>query len=235
MNDDDPINNLCFRRRLNAVWIFFLISLIVVFFRLFQIMVSQRDDYRLKIEFGKAYRYEQIPAARGRLLDASGRPLAWSARRFALNWDVPNDSSRATREWELINSVWEIDSDWRKEKELAKQDGKLRLKHNLTADDFIAGRDLLANLSTLHAEAYFVRRRIDRSALRERIGEVRLERGVEIGISGWEKKYDSLLRGQPALLRARLDYEKEPVPGTREVLQEMRDGHDVYLPFTIGD
>lgn len=235
MNDGDSSNESCFSRRVSVVWIFFLVLLVIVFFRLFQIMVVQRDDYLLDIESGQAYRYEIIPAVRGRLLDASGRPLAWSARRFALDWVVPKDPSRAVREWELINTALEIDSHWRKNEALARSEVKLCLKSSLSADDFIACRDLLAHFSSLQIDSCFVRHRIAYPALRERLGEVRVKEGVEVGVSGWEKEHDSILRGQPALFRVRLDHEKKPVPGTREVLRDMRDGHDVYLPFTIGE
>ncbi len=219
--------------RLMALWLCFAVWGLLLFSRFSQIMVWQRSDYLLDLSFEEGWRYEMIPAARGRLLDVSGRPLAWTSRVLALDWRVPAAPEQAEREWRLLDSVVAIDDHWRRDRALARPDTRIRLKRELEPAEFAGLQDLLVNLESLRITSYFVRERIDHSFLRERIGEVQFEQASEIGRSGWEKEHDGLLRGVPALLRVRLDQENRPIPGTREVIREMRSGYDVYLPFRL--
>ncbi len=221
--------------RTALLWLFFLFWVVVIFFRLLQIMALNREEYLLDLEHGRNWRYETVSAARGRLLDADGRPLAWSTRHFALVWRVPSETVTAEEKWRQISE--KITSDSALSKGRAAKDRapgrRVHLIDSLTAEEFRNLQPLVDKLESVEIKAYFQRQRINHSRLRQLIGEVETKQGMEIGVSGWEQEHNHLLRGTPGVLKVRLDHQRRPIPETREIVRDLREGHDVYLPFRI--
>jgi cell division protein FtsI/penicillin-binding protein 2 len=63
----------------------------------------------------------------------------------------------------------------------------------------------------------------------EMIGEVRQINGVEVGISGLEKKYDSLLRGTPGQFTVMLDRHGHWINSTFRIVKAAENGEDLLL------
>ncbi len=214
--------------------IFFVAWALLIVFRLSQIMVIERRHH-LESSSQDGWRIEYIPAGRGRLLDAKGLPLAWSTRHFRLIWQVPRDPRDAEKEWDELNMRIQPEKHWNRDKIRLFLDRQILLDNDLSGNEFQALADMLENNSeqSFKIESYFKRHKIAVSKLGERIGKTILRNGTEHGIAGFEKSYDNTLRGTPGVIKIFVRHGGEVVTESKQVLQEVQPGYDVYLPFTL--
>jgi cell division protein FtsI/penicillin-binding protein 2 len=76
-----------------------------------------------------------------------------------------------------------------------------------------------------------VRRRAGAPEGQQTLGRVGRGRGGGIGIDGYEKTHDELLRGRPGIFRVRTGADGRWLMDTWEKVQEMQPGYDVILPW----
>jgi cell division protein FtsI/penicillin-binding protein 2 len=109
------------------------------------------------------------------------------------------------------------------------------LREDLSPEEFRRAAEVTApsRHTGLAIESYFVRHRHPDPRIRRIIGEVTLENGMEVGISGKELTQDSFLRGRPGIYRVMTNPQGEWVPETWKKIQEIQPGYDVYLPLRI--
>ncbi len=137
----------------------------------------------------------RIPGLRGSILNREGEVLAWSERCLRLVWKVPGNLAEAERSRELLAEQEELRNCLPHEEELPRHLGQ----ELLLWDKFTASLNpellLLVESGELSLNGYFVRHH---AISTNKIGEVELDpiSGLEIGVSGLEKKHDYRLRGK---------------------------------------
>lgn len=218
--------------RLSALWILFALWAGVIVFQMARIMVFERDQYLLAIS-GSGWITELVPAGRGRILDAQGRPLAWSTRHFRLLWHIPRDPRTAENQWRHITESVDPDPQWNPDRIRLFLDQQVILDHDLSSREFQTLVEHDPNNGSLTVESYFKRHCANLPGLTQRMGRTIVENGTEIGVSGFEKQYDQLLRGTPGVIRTFVSDNGETLRHTRKIVRNVRPGYDVYMPFTI--
>ena len=103
----------------------------------------------------------------------------------------------------------------------------LILKTNLTAAELEKADQLCENHPEFHISLRWERRIA--ATWEDIIGEVRQIDGVEVGISGLEKKYDSLLRGTPGQFTVMLDRHGHWINSTFRIVKAAENGEDLLL------
>ena len=180
---------------------------------------------------GKIYRHEiekmasqsgKLPAIRGRIYDEKGDLLVWSERCYDLEF------APAKSDCKHIDEL---------KKDLADSFGELPLfnpdsrhtavvKRNLTATELEKADQLCMRHPALKVELRWERRI---NARHDLVGEVRQIDGMEVGISGLEKKYDHILSGQPGSFTVMLDRHGNWVDSTFQITANPVSGQDVFL------
>ncbi len=200
----------------------------VAFFRAYYLAVPGRDFY-LGVGERLARIEPAIPAARGRLLDRDGVPLAWSERYFDL-WSTADE---APMEESLRKRLAEILPE--RAASLNFRPGAAVLRH-LDAAELLALEPLLREESGLR-----IRSRVERivaavPGLRDRVGAVTVGSGGAVtGVSGWELEYDRELRGSPGRFSVMLDRYRRWIPSSWRLLSKATPGRDVTVPFRLAD
>jgi len=219
-------------RRAFRLFLVFAVWAVVVVARLFQVMIVERG--RLTADMQRtSWRHGMIPGLRGRILDADGRPLAWSVRHYALVWHRPADAQRAAGQWAALHAVLPLEPGWTLRKALDVPRPEVRLLGDLTPEQFRLVGPVCTRHPEFRIESSFVRETVPAPTLRRELGAVIRRNGMEIGVSGAERIHDSLLRGRPGLYRVMLDPAGAWVPETWERLRSMTPGYDVYLPIRL--
>ena len=214
--------------RVTILLAFFLFWSFAIVVRLTQFMIFQRD--RLITEMEQDASFEGvIPAMRGSLVDADGDLLSWSSRHFTLSWAADHAPATApTILKALRNAGLEFVSG---SDTVGGTAGPPLNWPNIDPETALALTPTVRRYKSLTLKAYFVRHTVADPALRDMIGDTALVNGVEVGISGAEKKHDALLRGRAGMYRVMLDKNGNWISDTWEQTRSMRAGYTVYLPF----
>ena len=188
-----------------------------------QIMSTLRHDVWVEGE---------LPAPRGRLLDRSGAPLAWSTRHFSLYWRVPADGRERRETLAILRmSVAGIKFG---EMEAASGAGRdVMLRDGLSGTEVLVVSRLRTELGGLDVRSYTVRHHTSVSALAPIIGAIQVIDGREHGISGAERTHDTVLSGRPGRFQVMVDRQGKWKPETWRKTEEVCPGNDVYLPVTL--
>ena len=181
--------------------------------------------------FGRNYRSEssrisekkgEISAIRGRIFDEKEDVLVWSERCYDLTLDARNMTEQRYR---VIRKAYRKLFAGDNMPEL--QTGVLQvIKYNLTADELARADELSSSCSEFNVELRW--ERFHKEFINE-IGEVRQVNGMECGISGLEKEYDHLLRGQPGKFTVMLDRHGKWINHTFRIVTPPVAGKDIYL------
>ena len=219
--------------RLAALWVVFVVWAALVLFQLTRVMVLERTEHLVTAPPESGWKTEIVPGGRGRILDSRGRPLAWSTRHFRLRWSVPRDPHDAEDAWDILTTAVNPDPQWNPDRIRLFLDQEIILCHDISSQDFAN----LANLDSVgidfEVESYMNRHRIALRSLRDRLGATMIQDGIEVGVSGFEKRYDELLRAKSGVIRVFVAESGEKIPDSREILRHVRPGYDVYAPFTL--
>ncbi len=217
-----------FRARSYLVLLGFCIWTGIISVRLYVVMVARRGDY-LSRYTAESWRTGSLPALRGRILDQTGRPLAWSTRTFALKYEVPADHATLTAELRKIGGVLAIDTTT---DELASRQGeRVVLRQKLEPGEILLVRQL--GLPHLKVVSHFERRYTAVSPeVVEIIGQTRMIGQKEIGLSGLERIHDRRLRGSDGKYQVMIDKSGNWVAETWMELTPPTQGTDIYLDTT---
>jgi cell division protein FtsI/penicillin-binding protein 2 len=203
------------------VWAFF------ITFRLFY-YTSYSREYYLEEGNRNAWRSGTIPAARGRILDKNGLPLAWTRRYHDLVIEVYPDLCRPNSMLvnELNGKIQGLSPDEKKEK---------YVKKGLSPSEISLLRDYMSKYSGVKIIPRLERRYVDYPEVRKFLGKVDINNGKCYGLDGAERDYDSELNGIDGVYVVMLDRYRKWIPGTWKLKTEMLPGKDVMLENSIED
>lgn len=187
--------------------------------------------------YGRNYRSEssrisekkgEISAIRGRIFDEKEEVLVWSERCYDLTLDARNITGQR---YSVIHKTYRKIFAGENMPEL--KPGALQvIKYNLTASELARADELSSSCGEFNVELRW--ERFQREFSNE-IGEVRQINGMESGISGLEKEYDHLLRGQPGKFTVMLDRHGRWINQTFRITTPPVAGKDIYLSDEDGD
>ena len=201
--------------------------------KLLHMTVYQRGRTLLAAE-GKIWWTGVLPAARGRLLDRNGIPLAWTERQFCLEYSV---AATGEQIWDDMHALGD---------RLDLSPGKLRLyvsemggdrvimKRGLSPKEILRLEPLLSAGSRWRVISRFIRRyRAMDPRIRKLLGMTRQFGQKEVGLTGWEAKHNEELMGRDGKYRVMVDQTGNWIFDTWTEVRKPRPGYDVYLRFAI--
>ena len=199
---------------------FFLFSIVAA--RALQTGVISRERF-LRAGEKISLKNVTIPAGRGSILDKNNVPLAWSERHFELLSALPAGEHFSSRQQERLREIF-----------------PRRVFSTVTGDSSV----LCPRLTPREIDALepLIRRgfplKIRPRTRRLTVGPAELEKqlgGIKdgVGVSGWEKKYDHLLRGQDGRGRIMLDRRRNWIYSTWQTTVPPVRGRDVIVPVTF--
>jgi len=213
------------RNRNRIIIAVFLMWAFLITCRLFYYTVYSRDHY---LEEGNkhAWRSGVIPAARGRILDKNGQPLAWTQRYYDLVIDIYPDLCRANTKLvgELRSRISGLIPDDKREK---------YAKKNLTPSEILVLKDYLMKYQGVKIVPRMERQYVDYPEVRKVVGSVDSNEGCFFGVKGAEQKFEHELRGIDGVYQVMLDRNRNWIPGTWKLKTEMRPGSDVKLEYSL--
>ena len=203
----------------------FIIWASVIAVRLFYFSVINREVAFQKMET-ESLETGIIRAMRGRILTHDGKVLASTRRLSNLCLSTQIDSSQ-------LNSLAEILD---KELKIMRRQVMIRLANSGDKDFIILKKDLstqeIEKVSNLfnRNKTIFVRMEFIRDYSADaKVGAVELVDGAMVGVNGFEKKYDDLLRGQDLVYEVMVDRQNRVIEKTFNEKSELVPGQDVYL------
>ena len=192
----------------------------------FTLAGPEREKY---LELGRKLALYQAEyyAPRARLLDRDGVPLAWSERYFDLYCLVRAEELTPEARQQLEELLGKLPE--------PPPERQIPWKRGLTAPQILALEKWNATSRILEIRPRLERIRVSLSPeLRETLGEVRIENGRQVGISGAEKEFDAILAGKPGSYEVMLDRHRNWIPGTWKEQHAPCPGTDVRLSFQVG-
>ena len=230
-NEKDIAWQSRYKKRLIILLGVFIFWGLLIVIQLYQFMVSDREDY-IKEANSISVRTGVLPACRGRLLDADGVLLAWSEREFCLQYKIAPSVEKV---WEDLYALEQAYGGKARQYYSLCSNGRGRfayLKRSLSADEILDYQDFIKANPAFRITSHFSRHYVNQS-LRSKLGETHSSGQRQVGISGFEKKYNRELKGQDGRYRVNLDKRGDWVEGSWEELSPPKSGYDVYLPFTV--
>lgn len=220
--------------RLTILLFGFCLWALLIVLRMGQFMIVERGRH-LEAMTREALFEGVVPAARGRILDRDGRPLAWSERVFAVHWRVPRDRSQAEVLLAYLDREPWLTAALPRPLPEAQLGQRVELAQGLPAERAMTLDALSNQVAGLEISAAFRRHVVAEARLRQYIGRVEVgPDGSEVGSSGLEREHDAILRGVPGTFRVMLDKEGRWLPETWRKVGELRPGFDVQLPLRAG-
>lgn len=198
-----------------------LISGRLLYFSIFVKAESQQQMEELSLEKGR------IRAMRGSLLSADGKLLAYTVRQSSIHLKTSIDSNQLNNLLEILEN----------EMGLSRRKILMKLAYANNAETIVIAENIDTEMISRFSEnftnnpALFVKMSFKRiyTTNDKRIGEVRLVDGQLEGISGYEKKYDQLLKGEDWLYEVMLDRRHQFIEKTFKEISPMKSGIDVHL------
>jgi len=216
-----------FKRRLISLLILLLIWSACASGALLYYSIYAQERY---FEAGQqlALRHGDFPAARGRILDCNGIPLAWSEKYFDLY--ILEAKNRGVAPELIIKAVRDVIPDC--EVAVISETAWL-LKTALTPSQILNLEPLMRSYPELKIEVRIERRTVNHPEIRDEIGKTSDRNGIIIGISGAELRYNSQLTGVSGTYEVMLDRRRDWIPSTWRLVKPAVAGRDVKLEFSI--
>ncbi|MDT8391805.1 MAG: hypothetical protein RRC34_14990 [Lentisphaeria bacterium] len=225
--------SLC-RHRSRWFVVFAAVWALVIIARMSQIMIFDQEKHLADIS-RESWHRGMIPPQRGRILDSSGFPLAWSMRDIQLHWAISSEPAAAWRAWAALTAIPDLPIRLTAET-LPSLFGKtVTVIPNISAENARVIHELCKAEPSFTLVSRFVRHQAGPPALRRLLGHTTQRNGIEIGLNGLERTHDSVLRGRPGMYRVMLDNQGEWIMETWELVQDMQAGYDVFLPRQTTD
>lgn len=206
-----------------GIWIFLCAALLV------RSTVFRRDELRKKSE-KISWRTGVIPVLRGRILDRSGLPLAWTeAEKDAVLEALPKN--RHVRE-ALLREIGETFPS--NPAENAKTVPRILIR-NLTPGQMEKWADLVRRYPAfVSVRTRILRKRVEYLSVRNTVGECAVDdKGVQTGVSGLEKEHDTVLAGRPGRFRVMLDRNGRWMADSLRIEDAGEPGKDVTLKTSL--
>jgi cell division protein FtsI/penicillin-binding protein 2 len=217
-------------KRFVCIFVLLFVCTLLITGRVGQLMLFPPSSITTKYQAD--HEYGLLPAIRGRILSADGTVLAWSTRHLGLLWEVPDTISKIREDWAEICTFSGIKYTLVSEA-LGHAGKQVRLIADIKPEDFQAITSLSNSNPRFEIDNYFIRHRHKAPGLRAKLGYVRELNGIEIGISGAERKHDNVLRGRSGIYSVMLDSDGNWLENTWTCEQKLTPGYDVYLDFNI--
>ena len=208
-----------------GIWILLCAALLV------RSTVFRRDELREKS--GKiSWRTGVVPVLRGRILDKSGLPLAWTEVEKDAVLDALPASSHVRQA--LLREIGEIlppGSDAN-----ATPVPRIMIR-NLTPGQMEKWADVVRHYPAyVSIRTRIQRKRVEYLSVRNQLGECVVDRnGVQTGISGLEKEYDPILSGRPGRFRVMLDRNGRWMAESLRIEESGEPGQDVTLETYLNE
>lgn len=220
-----------FRFRSAVLLTFFVLWAVIAAFTLYRRTVAEGERLSERSE-SFARKEGVLPAARGRILDANGVPLAWTGLHFSLYlYKSPNGISGNLKDFLATRfKITEIPEFLPGQEEILLLDELPVLSEaELTSLFSIPEQYPLLHIRTTHR-----RINVDYPQLAVLLGEcVADEEGVPHGVSGWELEFDQALSGTPGTFTVMRDRNGKWMPGTLKMITMPVPGKDVRLKVTL--
>ncbi len=217
--------------RLSILLFIFCLWGILIVLRLAQFMIFDRGRYLEAMQRDAVFE-GVVPAARGRILDRDQRLLAWSDRVFAVHWHLPRSAAEAGTLLALLDTEPWLTAALPHPLPATSLGQRLELARDLPVERAIRLETLTDQVPGLEISAGFRRHLAPEPGWREYLGRVAHGiDGSEVGLSGIEREFDDILRGQPGTFRVMLDKDGRWLPETWQKVGELRPGLDVQLPL----
>lgn len=222
-----------FRFRSAVLLTFFVLWAVLAVFILYRRTVT--DGERLLSNSESFARREGVlPAARGRILDADGVPLAWTELHFSLYLYKSQNGISGKLKAFLANRfhITEIP-------DFSPDQEEIRLLNELPVSSAGELESLFAvseQFPSLRIRTRHRRIHVDYPQVAARLGDCSEdENGIPHGISGWEKEYDRELSGSAGTFSVMRDRKGKWMPGTTRIKKMPVPGKDVMLKVTLAD
>lgn len=206
--------------------IFFALSalgLTVLLLRMLFLAGSHGETFR-KSAASISCKTGQLAAIRGRIFDKNDNLLVWSERCYDLVLlQLPENQKRLKKLTAELKINMQIDLAAVK---APVNSLPLTLKYNLTAEGLAAADMLAEQFHELDVALRWERRC---AAQPPELGEVTQIDGMEHGISGWEQKFEHLLKGTPGTFSVMLDRHGKWINSTFRIITPPRNGQDIYM------
>lgn len=194
--------------------------------RLFYFSIIKREHSFTQMQ-SESQEKGRIRAMRGRILSADGDLLAYTQRITALHIRSNISSNQLNSLVEILEKEMGIS----RRKVLVKlanagQEESVVIADNLNADFITRFSKYFTRNSAVFLKMNF--KRVYNSKSRK-IGAVESIDGQLIGISGFEKKYDQLLKGQDLIYEVMVDRQNRVIEKTYTEVSKMTPGRDIHL------
>jgi cell division protein FtsI/penicillin-binding protein 2 len=218
------------KMRLQLVYLLMVLWSMVLAGQLLMTMVWQRGDDR---RHGEIWHAGTLPALRGRLLDSSGVPLAWSTRQVILTYQVPPQGEILAKDMAALGQHLALDA--RLTQRLYDHAGTtIVLRGDLSPAELVSLEALVPGHQRFRVQSQFHRHAVSLNGRSlQDLGQTQLFGQRELGISGWEQEYDAKLRGEDGKYRVQVDRQGRWIAATWQEIRPPTAGHDVYLPVVF--
>ena len=214
------------KNRFNIILSAALIWAGLISIRLFYFTVSKRDAAFTKMNT-ESLEKGRIKAMRGRILSSEGEILAYSKRISTLNLKTDISSN-------MLNGLVEI---LEKELGLSRRQLLMKLSNANGKSSVVIADNLLAKeieeLSKYFSKNsdVFIKMNFERvyNARSKKLGKTAVEDGEIVGISGFEAKYDHMLKGTDLVYEVMVDRQNQVIEKTFKEISKLKPGRDIHL------
>ena len=209
-------------RRLHILSLVFGIWILLCAALLVRSTVIRRDELRKKSE-KISWRTGTIPVLRGRILDKSGVPLAWTEVGKNAVLEALPVSGRAREAF-----LRELREDFQVE---PGPDLPRVISRNLTPGQMERWADVIRRYpACVSIRTRILRKRVEYATVRALLGECSTDgNGIQKGISGAEKEFDEKLSGRPGRFRVMLDRNGRWMADSLRIEDAGEPGGDITL------
>jgi cell division protein FtsI/penicillin-binding protein 2 len=220
------LDNRKFKKRADIIVLSLATWAVICIAMFFYYAVIARDRY---IYLGNKLAQREFPfyPERAKIIDENGVVLAWSEKYFDLYYNnLTGSPERIDLIYHAVKKVLPQAVSPSPEKEHSLMLRSLRPPQ-------VSNMEKLVYLyQELQINPRLERKVVDYPQVRALIGQVKHVKGRLVGISGIEKKYDSVLSGAPGKCRIMLDRNKNWVKNSANI-QKAIPGRDVKLDLSL--
>jgi stage V sporulation protein D (sporulation-specific penicillin-binding protein) len=200
------------------VYLFFLWGVIILA-RTFYLGVIKRDDI-LFLAHKIAKVNGKLPSNRGKILSKDGKVLVASKNSFNLMLQANDVILSIDEEYKLSKIIGPFNID-----------DSLVLKKNLSVKEVVQLEEIVKSGFPVKIKIISQRVIYPSKAVEYFVGIQQ----DNIGISGWEKEYDSVLKGTNGQFTVLLDRRRNWIASSFKVLKHKIKGKDVTIPYTLAE